>query len=119
MLKDSILPLLKIPHEQLQVCSDNNTATITVPSGIHYLSYVLKDLPKGVFIDKQICGTGGTTLAIKSPSNYVIAVHRSLLVDNKYYAIISMSYLFLSCTETLKLFLCNVYNMSQQQRHVI
>lgn len=84
MLKESILPLLKIPHEQFKICSKNNTATIVVPSGIHYLSYVLKDLPKGVFIDKQICGTGGTTLAIKSPSNYVIAVHRNLLVDNKY-----------------------------------
>ena len=54
MLKESILPLLKIPHEQFKICSKNNTATIVVPSGIHYLSYVLKDLPKVVFIDKQM-----------------------------------------------------------------
>ena len=51
---------------------------------MHYMSDVLEDLPKGVFIDKQVCGVGGTTLAIKSNTNYVIAVHRKLLVENKH-----------------------------------
>ena len=76
--------LLKIGANYLNEDISTNTATLTVPSGIHYLSDVLEDLPKGMFIDKQVCGVGGTTLAIKSNTNYVIAVHRKILVENKY-----------------------------------
>ena len=83
IMKDLILPLLKIDENCLSEDLENNTITLTVPTGIHFLNHVLYDLPKGVFIDKQICGTGGTTLAIKSPTNYVIAVHRNILVENK------------------------------------
>lgn len=76
--------LLKIGANFLKEDISTNITTLTVPSGIHYLSDVLEDLPKGVFIDKQVCGVGGTTLAIKSKTNYVIAVHRKILVENKY-----------------------------------
>ena len=63
---------------------DENTLELRIPKGISYMDKVLKDLPKGVFIDKQVCAVGGTSLAIKSPTNYVIAAHRKILVDNKY-----------------------------------
>lgn len=76
--------LLKINQSFLTEDISTNTSTLTVPTGIHYLSDVLTDLPKGVFIDKQVCGVGGTTLAIQSPTNYVIACHRKLLVENKH-----------------------------------
>ncbi len=76
--------LLKINPSNLAQDISTNTQTLVVPTGIHYMSDVLEDLPKGVFIDKQVCGVGGTTLAIKSNTNYVIACHRKLLVENKY-----------------------------------
>lgn len=76
--------LLKINPSNLTQDISTNTQTLVVPTGLHYMSEVLEDLPKGVFIDKQVCGVGGTTLAIKSNTNYVIAVHRKLLVENKH-----------------------------------
>ena len=76
--------LLKINPSNLTQDISTNTQTLVVPTGMHYMSDVLEDLPKGVFIDKQVCGVGGTTLAIKSNTNYVIACHRKLLVENKY-----------------------------------
>lgn len=76
--------LLKINPSNLTEDISTNTQTLVVPTGLHYMSEVLEDLPKGVFIDKQVCGVGGTTLAIKSNTNYVIAVHRKLLVENKH-----------------------------------
>ncbi|MEG2706891.1 MAG: hypothetical protein RR959_06080 [Erysipelotrichaceae bacterium] len=76
--------LLKINPSNLTEDIFTNTQTLVVPTGLHYMSEVLEDLPKGVFIDKQVCGVGGTTLAIKSNTNYVIAVHRKLLVENKH-----------------------------------
>ena len=81
---NEVKSLLKINHSNLTEDISTNTTTLTVPTGIHYLSDVLTDLPKGVFIDKQVCGVGGTTLAIQSPTNYVIACHRKLLVENKH-----------------------------------
>lgn len=63
---------------------DDNTLQLKIPKGIAFMDKVLTDLPKGVFIDKQVCAVGGTSLAIKSPTNYVIAAHRKILVDNKY-----------------------------------
>lgn len=75
--------LLLIPEENLTVL-DENTLELTIPSGISFMSQALKDLPKGVFIDKQVCAVGGTSLAIQSETCYVIAVHRKILVDNKY-----------------------------------
>ena len=81
---NKVKSLLKIKCNNLIEDISTNTTTLTVPTGIHYLSDVLTDLPKGVFIDKQVCGVGGTTLAIQSPTNYVIAVHRKILVENKY-----------------------------------
>lgn len=76
--------LLKINSSNLTENIDSNTQTLIVPTGMHYMSEVLEDLPKNTFIDKQVCGVGGTTLAIKSKTNYVIAVHRKILVENKY-----------------------------------
>lgn len=76
--------LLKIDPCYLKGGEHTNYQTLTVPTGLHYMSEVLEDLPKNTFIDKQVCGVGGTTLAIKSKSNYVIAVHRKILVENKY-----------------------------------
>lgn len=76
--------LLKINHSNLTQDQNTNTQTLVVPTGIQYMSDVLEDLPKNTFIDKQVCGVGGTTLAIKSKTNYVIAVHRKILVENKY-----------------------------------
>lgn len=75
--------LLLIPKESLTVV-DDNTLELNIPTGISFMDMALKDLPKGVFIDKQVCAVGGTSLAIKSETNYVIAVHRKILVDNKY-----------------------------------
>lgn len=76
--------LLKINSNNLTEDTSTNTQTLIVPTGLHYMSEVLEDLPKNTFIDKQVCGVGGTTLAIKSKTNYVIAVHRKILVENKY-----------------------------------
>ena len=76
--------ILKIDPCYLKGGEHTNYQTLTVPTGLHYMSEVLEDLPKNTFIDKQVCGVGGTTLAIKSKSNYVIAVHRKILVENKY-----------------------------------
>ena len=81
---NQVKSLLKIDESNLTEDISTNTQTLVVPTGLHYMSDVLHDLPKGVFIDKQVCGVGGTTLAIKSNTNYVIAVHRKLLVENKY-----------------------------------
>lgn len=81
---NQVKSLLKIDESNLTEDISTNTQTLVVPTGLHYMSDVLYDLPKGVFIDKQVCGVGGTTLAIKSNTNYVIAVHRKLLVENKY-----------------------------------
>ena len=81
-IKD-IQSLMLIDSQNLTII-DNNTLEIKIPKGISYMDKVLKDLPKGVFIDKQVCAVGGTSLAIKSPTNYVIAAHRKILVDNKY-----------------------------------
>ena len=81
---NQVKSLLKIDESNLTEDISTNTQTLVVPTGLHYMSEVLHDLPKGVFIDKQVCGVGGTTLAIKSNTNYVIAVHRKLLVENKY-----------------------------------
>lgn len=81
---NTVKSLLKINQSNLTQDTSTNTQTLIVPTGIQYMSDVLKDLPKGVFIDKQVCGVGGTTLAIKSKTNYVIAVHRKLLVENKH-----------------------------------
>ena len=81
---NQVKQLLKINPSNLTEDVSTNTQTLVVPTGLHYLSDVLEDLPKGVFIDKQVCGVGGTTLAIKSNTNYVIAVHRKLLVENKH-----------------------------------
>ena len=81
---NQVKQLLKINPSNLTEDTYTNTQTLVVPTGLHYLSDVLEDLPKGVFIDKQVCGVGGTTLAIKSDTNYVIAVHRKLLVENKH-----------------------------------
>ena len=81
-IKD-IQSLMLIDSQNLTII-DNNTLEIKIPKGISYMDRVLKDLPKGVFIDKQVCAVGGTSLAIKSPTNYVIAAHRKILVDNKY-----------------------------------
>lgn len=82
---NNMFNLLKIDAECLQHDTATDTHILKVPTGIHYLSDVMKDLPKGVFIDKQVCGVGGTTLAIKAPNtNYVIACHRKLLVENKH-----------------------------------
>lgn len=81
---NQVKQLLKINPSNLTEDTSTNTQTLVVPTGLHYLSDVLEDLPKGVFIDKQVCGVGGTTLAIKSNTNYVIAVHRKLLVENKH-----------------------------------
>lgn len=81
---NQVKQLLKINHNNLTEDISTNTQTLVVPTGIHYMSEVLNDLPKGVFIDKQVCGVGGTTLAIQSETNYVIAVHRKLLVENKH-----------------------------------
>ena len=81
---NEVKSLLKISSNNLTQDISTNTQTLVVPTSIHYLSDVLNDLPKGVFIDKQVCGVGGTTLAILSKTNYVIAVHRKILVENKY-----------------------------------
>jgi hypothetical protein len=81
---NQVKSLLKINPSNLTEDISTNTQTLVVPTGLHYMSEVLEDLPKGVFIDKQVCGVGGTTLAIKSNTNYVIAVHRKLLVENKH-----------------------------------
>ena len=81
-IKD-IQSLMLVGEENLSVL-DDNTLELNVPTGISFMSDVLKDLPKGVFIDKQVCAVGGTSLAIQSPTNYVIAAHRKILVDNKH-----------------------------------
>lgn len=81
-IKD-IQSLMLVGEENLSVL-DDNTLELNVPTGISFMSDVLKDLPKGVFIDKQVCAVGGTSLAIRSPTNYVIAAHRKILVDNKH-----------------------------------
>ena len=48
--------LLKINPSNLTQDISTNTQTLVVPTGMHYMSDVLEDLPKGVFIDKQVCG---------------------------------------------------------------
>lgn len=75
--------LLLVDDTNLIQTGDNDLKIIA-PSGCKYMTDILKDLPKGVFIDKQICAVGGTYLSINSPSNYVIAVHRKALVENKF-----------------------------------
>ena len=45
--------LLKINPSNLTEDISTNTQTLVVPTGLHYLSDVLEDLPKGVFIDNK------------------------------------------------------------------
>lgn len=55
----------------------------TIPQEVNYLSELDGfQLPKGVF-NKKTTGCGGTTIALESSDNYVIAVPLVELIDNK------------------------------------
>lgn len=56
---------------------------INIPNGVKYLSDYIKELPVNCILDKGKVGSGGTTLAIKSLSNYVITVPFVSLIKNK------------------------------------
>lgn len=57
--------------------------TKKAPEGAKHLSEFLKDLPSNVILDKGKTGCGGTTLALTSPKNYIIAVPTIGLVEDK------------------------------------
>lgn len=53
------------------------------PEGAKHLSEFLSDLPSNVILDKGKTGCGGTTLALTSQKNYIIAVPTIGLVEDK------------------------------------
>lgn len=61
---------------------EKNT-TIRIPKGTKYLNDVLSELPVNSLFDKGRVGCGGTTIALKSSENYVIAVPFVSLIENK------------------------------------
>jgi hypothetical protein len=56
---------------------------INASSKAQYLSNVIEELPKDCIFDKGKVGCGGTTLALTSKENYVIAVPFVSLIENK------------------------------------
>ncbi len=58
---------------------------IVIPSGIKYLSEhkELNELPSNCIFNKGKVGCGGTTLALESKYNYIIAVPFISLIDSK------------------------------------
>ena len=74
-IKD-IQSLMLIDSQNLTII-DNNTLEIKIPKGISYMDRVLKDLPKGVFIDKQ-------DIALRYGSNHH-SVNKAMeeLIDRK------------------------------------
>jgi len=61
----------------------NNITTIPIPSGTEYLNQVLTSLPNNCIFDKGKVGGGGTTIALESDDNYIIAVPFISLIQNK------------------------------------
>lgn len=57
--------------------------TINIKTNTKYLSDAIGELPKNVIFDKGKVGCGGSTLAITSKENYVIAVPFVSLIKNK------------------------------------
>ena len=59
-------------------------STVYIKKGIKYLSDAgYKDLPSNAYINKQITGVGGTSIAIENDVNYVIVVPNVRLIKNK------------------------------------
>lgn len=56
---------------------------IKVNSDVKYLSEVMNDLPANCIFDKGKVGAGGTTIALKSNDNFIIAVPFKNLIINK------------------------------------
>lgn len=63
--------------------SDTYSETINIPAGTKYLSEAISSLPERCIFNKGKVGCGGTTIAIESPDNYIIAVPFISLIDNK------------------------------------
>lgn len=61
----------------------NNVTTITIPSGTEYLKQIISSLPNNCIFDKGKVGGGGTTIALESDDNYIIAVPFISLIQNK------------------------------------
>ena len=61
-------------------------STVYIKKGIKYLSDAgYQDLPSNAYINKQITGVGGTSIAIENDVNYVIVVPNVRLIKNKLY----------------------------------
>ena len=59
-------------------------STVYIKKGIKYLSNAgYQDLPSNAYINKQITGVGGTSIAIENDINYVIVVPNVRLIKNK------------------------------------
>ena len=56
---------------------------IKISKSINYLSEAMEELPKDCLFDKGKVGCGGTTIALTSKENYIIAVPFVSLIQNK------------------------------------
>lgn len=56
---------------------------IKINKSINYLSGAMAELPKNCLFDKGKVGCGGTTIALTSKENYIIAVPFVSLIQNK------------------------------------
>lgn len=67
----------------------SNKTTITIPSGIKYLSQYYKsinqplDLPHNSYIMKGMTGVGGSSIALENGTNYIIACHVTSFIEEK------------------------------------
>ena len=61
------------------------TTTIQIPANTKYLSEVLSELPHNCIFDKGMTGCGGSTIAINSSHQTIIAVPFTSLIENKCY----------------------------------
>ena len=63
--------------------NSHSSTHIDIPDTATYLSDAISELPKNCLFDKGLVGCGGTTIAIRSEENYVIAAPFVSLIVNK------------------------------------
>ena len=61
----------------------NQDYDLIIPIGTEYLNQVMTCLPDNCIFDKSVVGSGGTTVALTCPFNYVICVPFVSLIQNK------------------------------------